>query len=170
MLRPALFVLTLCCAHPALSAPAPGQPFPDVTGLVVTGEERTLASLLQGERTLLVAITDRDAADGMRAWFDAADARAPGINRVSIISIELPGWISDGYALDQAKGRVPERWWEQTLFDTDQALAERLGLIVEDPEEPWAFVLDARGRVVARVRGGVDAPRADRVLKALSGR
>jgi hypothetical protein len=115
-----------------------------------------------------VAITDRGAGEKMRAWFDAADERAPETHRVSVISVGVPFFISDDYARGKARDEVPERWRSESLFDSDGKLAKELHLGKGD--KAWAFVVDAQGRIQARVHGPPDAPEAAAIWKALGAR
>ncbi len=165
--RMILFLVGALVAARALGAPEAGVALPSLRASDVTGAPHQLEDLIDGP-TLLVAITDRDGGDAMRAWFGAADARAPHVNRVAIISIGKPFFVSDAYARSKARQEVPRRAWHASLMDTDHALARTLGL--EGGATPYAFAIDGGGRVLAVVHGSVDDPRADQVWSALRGR
>ncbi len=123
-----------------------------------------LEDLIHGP-TLLVAITERGAGDAMRAWFGAADHLAPRVNRVSIISVGKPFFVSDAYARSKARQEVPRGAWHASLMDTDHALAKALRL--DEGAVPYAFAIGGDGRVLAVVHGSVDDPRAGQVWAAL---
>ena len=161
-------LLPIVLATAVLAAPAVGERLPDVRAKDVDGAERHLLELLHEGPTLGVAITDRGAADKMRAWFDASDERVPGVNRVSVVSIGVPFFVSDDYARSKAREQVPERWRGKSLFDSDGTLAKELGL--GKGETPWVFVVDAQGRIEARVHGTPDDPAAEAIWKALHAR
>lgn len=161
-----LSLLCLPAAGRSLAAPQPGGELPSLNAEDVTGERHELAALLHGA-TLLVAITDRHAGDAMRAWFDAAGTRAPAANRVSIVSIDKPFFVSDGYARSRARDQVPRRWWHSSLFDSDRSMAKKLEL--REDAVPYAFVVGPDGRVLAEVHGTATSPQAERIWQALGG-
>lgn len=163
-----LAVMALACtlAMPVFSAHAQGQSFPDVSAKNLRGEERNLRELVTGERTLVVAINDRDASSEMRAWFNQADERAPErTQRVSIIALDLPFFVPEGLARSQARPQVPEQYWEESFLGIRGDLRNVLGL---SGNGPWAFVVDEQGRVVERVQGPVSTPEAERIWDALA--
>ena len=111
----------------ALALPPVGQPFPGLSAPDLEGQPRQVQDLLGPDRTLVVAIHDRHAGDAMRAWYDRADAEAPKeIGRISIISLKLPFYVSEGTARGKAQDQVPRRWWHATLLDTDGKMAKHL--------------------------------------------
>ena len=146
------------------AAPQAGEALPSLTAADVTGQSRRLSDLVHGP-TLLVAIANRDAGEAMRAWFRTAAARAPRANQVSIISIGAPFFVSDAYARSRAREQVPRAYWHASLFDTDRAMAKKLGL--RDDEAPYAFAVAEDGRVLASVRGKPDSPEAEQLWTAL---
>ena len=147
------------------AAPQAGEALPSLTAADVTGQRRRLSDLIRGP-TLLVAIANRDAGDGMRAWFSAATARAPQANQVSIISIGKPFFVSDSYARSKAREHVPRAYWHASLFDTDHSMAKELGL--REDEQPYAFAVGEDGRVLVSARGKPDSPQAEQLWTALS--
>lgn len=161
-------MLGLLVAVAAHAAPETGQKVPDITVQDVTGEPQRLRALIEGgERTLLVAIMDRDAEPKMRAWFEAADEKAPAtIQRISVLALDLPFFVSDDYARSTARDKVPKRYWHETLMGTDGKLARLLGLGAG--ETPWVFVIDGEGKVLARLHGNVKDPKAREIWDALA--
>jgi hypothetical protein len=158
-------LVALLAAGRGAAAPEPGATLPSLTAADVTGQPQRLEDLIRG-KTLLVAITDRGAGEGMRAWFAAADARAPAVNRVSIISVGVPFFVSDGYARSKAREQVPRPWWHASLFDKDRVMAEKLEL--DEDDHPYAFAVTGDGQVLAVVHGTPSAPEAGRIWSALS--
>jgi hypothetical protein len=159
-----LLLLALLVPGRGSAAPRVGSGLPSLVAGDVTGQPQHLRELIRGP-TLLVAITDRDAGDAMRAWFDAADARAPRANRVALISIGTPFFVSDGYARSRARERVPRSQWHASLLDTDHSMAQQLGL--QEDERPYAFAVSGDGRVLAVVHGRPEGPRARQLWSAL---
>jgi hypothetical protein len=121
----------------------------------------------QGQRVLLVVITEQHGGDEMRRWFDTAATRIPEeVHRASIISLSLPFYVSTGLARGRAKEQVPRQFWRDTWLDKDAKMAKVLGLATS--RQPYVLALDEQGRVLASVHGTVDAPEAQAVWDALS--
>ncbi len=155
-------------ALPAVAANGPraGQPLPGFSGKDLLGKEHS-SQEYAGRPTLLVAITDKDAGEEMRRWFEAADQHAPGsVQRESIISLHLPFFVGLGSVRDRVKNQVPRPFWDDTLLDRDGTLAGTLGL--GSSQEPFVIALDARGRVLAVVNGKADSPQASRIWSSLN--
>jgi hypothetical protein len=150
----------------AEAPPEPGQPLPSFTAEDLLGQEHSSQEYV-GQPTLLVAITDKNAGDEMKHWFDAADAHAPGsIQRESIISIHVPFFVGIGAVRHRVQPRVPQEFWDDTLLDRDGDMARTLGLA--SSREPYVFALDSRGRVLALVHGKADSPDAARIWSSLN--
>ncbi|HZH16333.1 MAG TPA: hypothetical protein VE057_18425 [Archangium sp.] len=156
-------------ALPAWAADKPGvgKPLPGFTARDLLGREHS-SHEYQGRPTLLVAITDKDAGEEMRRWFEAADQHVPArIQRESVISLHLPFFVGLGTVRRRVQEQVPRPFWDDTLLDRDGSLAETLGL--GSSEVPYVFALDAQGRVLAVVRGKADSPQASRIWSSLNG-
>lgn len=152
-------------ASDASAAPKTGELFPSFIALDVTGQKQSTARF-RGTTTLIVAITERGAGDAMRAWFLGARERNPKAHQVGIISISVPFFVSDSYARSKAREKIPQQYWHDNLFDSNQQMARFLGL----PESgiPWVFVLDAQGRIVAQTHALAETNGATPVWKALA--
>lgn len=160
---------TLLLAPGVEALPKPGEPLPAFSAKDLNGTEHESRELL-GHRTLVVAMTDRNGGDAMQRWFDAADARL-GKGRyqsMALISLKLPFFVSGGAARSRAKQKVPREFWEETWLDRDGRMAKVLAL--PRSREPFVFVVDAEGRVLASVHGPADSPEAGRIWSALSPR
>lgn len=165
-LAAALLLATVLAPAAAAAATVPAR-LPALEGKDVTGAPQRLDRLLGPERTLLVVITDRKSSERMRAWFDAADSRAPAsVERLSILTFRLPFYVSDAYARGKAREQVPREYWGRTLLDTRHQLRKQLGLSAD--REPWAFAVDRSGRILAAVHGDVDSAGAAKIWEALS--
>lgn len=159
-------LLLLALPLVAGGAPAVGGVLPDVEARDVTGKSTRLGSLLE-DRTIVVAITDRHGDDAMRAWFERADEVAPGAGAVSIVSLDLPFYVSDGTARSKARQQVPREEWSHSLLDKDGKLAKQLGL--PEGRTPLVLVVDSGGKVLARYHGKAGDPGAAAVWDALRG-
>ena len=160
---------TLLLVPGAQAVPRAGESLPSFSAKDLNGNEHESRELL-GQRTLVVAMTDRDGGDAMQRWFEAADARL-GKGRyksMALISLRLPFFVSGGAARSRAKQRVPREFWEETWLDRDGRMAKALAL--PSSREPFVFVVDAEGRVLASVRGPADTPEAASIWSALSQR
>lgn len=162
---PAGVLLTLALLSiPAVeAAPAPGESFPVFEARDVCGVRTRFHALLDGRPTFVVAITDRKAQHAMRRWFEAATEALGEYNLVSIVSVDMGGWFSSKTVRGWARKRVPEPWQSRTLFDSNQRMQKLLAL---EGEQPWVFVLDAEGRVLARVQGPWSPTRAQMMFEA----
>lgn len=150
----------------AADGPRAGQPLPGFTGKDLLGQEHSSAEY-EGQPTLLVAITDKNAGDEMRRWFEAADQHAPeSVQRESIISLHLPFFVGMGTVRRRVQEQVPRPFWDDTLLDRNGALAGTLGL--GSSKEPYVFALDASGQVLAAVNGKADSPQASRIWSSLN--
>jgi hypothetical protein len=150
----------------ASDRPGVGEPLPGFTARDLLGKEHS-SQEYQGRPTLLVAITDKDAGEEMRRWFEAADQHVPGhIQRESVISLRLPFFVGLGTVRSRVQEQVPRPFWDDTLLDRDGSLAQTLGL--GSSELPSVFALDSQGRVLAVVRGRADSPQASRIWSSLN--
>ena len=155
-----LFLAAAAHAELPLGGALPPFVVDDITGRAHGSHE------LRGRPTLLLALTDGAADATMRAWGDAAAQRLPAtVRRVQIVSLDVPFVVPTEVLRAIARDRSPERVWRYTWLDRDGALRGPLGL-TESPA-PWAYALDAGGRIVARAHGAPDSPEAMAVWEAL---
>lgn len=152
----------------AEAMPRPGEAFPSFAAKDLTGGSHS-SEELRGHRTLVVVITDKDGGDEMQRWFDAATARlGKDYASTSLLSLHLPFFVSTGAAQGRARERVPREFWKATWLDKGD-MAKKLGL--PQSSEPFVFVLDARGRVLASAHGLVDdTQQAAGIWSAMSGK
>jgi hypothetical protein len=158
----------LLAATTAGAVPRTGEPLPEFSTRDLLNRPRQSRELV-GRPTLLVVITDKDGGDAMEQWFEAAKTRVPeSVHRASILSLKLPFFVSAGTVRGKAREKVPRDFWPDTWLDKNGDMAKALGLATS--RTPYAFVLDARGHVVASVHGNADAPEARAVWQALTRR
>jgi len=162
-----LLPVILLVAKQALATPRPGELFPELTAKDLTGETHRTDEFA-GKRTLVVAISDRNAADAMRAWYAAADANIPAaVARRSLISLHLPFFVTTEYARSRAREQVPQAYWHDTLFDRGD-MAE--GLTQPESNAPYVYALDEQRRVLAAVHGTVESSESQLIWRALNSR
>ncbi len=161
-MRPLLIGLVIAPVL-ALAAPKVGQRFPELRAEDVNGQPQTTAKF-RGEKTLVVAVTDRNATEQMREWYETADQHLPSsVRRLSIISLELPFFVGVGLARDKAREQIPKQLWPDNLLDARGEMGERLG--ISGGKTTWVFALDEKGTVLARFHGPVTAPGAEAIWK-----
>lgn len=133
----------------------------DLNGLTHDSRE------LRGRPTLILAMTDSDAAEAMRRWGAAADRRVgPEVRRVQILSVALAFFVPTATIRSIARGQSHEGLWRSTWMERDGDLAESLGL--PESETPYAIVVDARGQVRVVAHCDPASPQAEAVWEALS--
>ncbi|WP_223644018.1 hypothetical protein [Corallococcus sp. EGB] len=165
MLRVSALAGVLLTAPGVFALPSRGQPLPEFAARDLTSGPHE-SDELKGHPTLVVVITDKDAGDRMRDWFNAADEHMPdSVHRQSLISLKLPFFVSEGTARGKAKNQVPRDYWKDTWLDKNGGMARALGLAPSDT--PYVLALDAQGRVVAGVHATVDSPQARTIWSAL---
>ncbi|MFL5345806.1 MAG: hypothetical protein ACJ8AT_13530 [Hyalangium sp.] len=151
----------------AAALPGVGEPVPSIAAKDLLGQPHESREW-QGQRTLLVVITDQNGGDEMRRWFDAANTQLPKeVHRASIISLGLPFYVSTGMVRSRVKEQVPQAFWRDTWADKDAKMAKVLGLATS--RQPYVLAVDEHGRVLASVHGTVDSPEAQVIWNALAG-
>lgn len=148
-LQPRLLAILLAASTPAEAR----SPLPPFTATSLTGQTVTARHLI-GEPTVLIITPSRRAAGQTEEWANALrDNFEPGQARVrSILSIDLPFFISEHFALDRARARIPPQYHHQTWLLDEPVLEQALG-IPPASKEAWVVVLNSDGEVMARVRG-----------------
>jgi hypothetical protein len=163
----ALCLTVLVLPGAGVALPAPQEAVPSFVAKDLLGQSHSSREWL-GRRVLVVMITDQHAGDEMRLWFDAVDTRIPAdVHRASIISLDLPFYVSAGLARIRAKNQVPREFWSDTWMDKDAKMAKVLGLATS--RQPYVLVLDEQGQVLASAHGTVDSPEAQAIWEALYG-
>ncbi len=161
------FVVT-ALASTAAAEPRVGEAFPPFTARdlrEVTHSHQEFA----GRRTLIVAMSGTGAGDAVRAWVDAATARLPqgAQSVVTVVALNLPFFATDGLVRSRARDGAPVGRWTYTWLDRGGDLQQALGL-PDGSSTPWAFVVDARGRVIAAAHAPASAPAAAPVWNAMT--
>lgn len=157
----------LLLAGPAVALPKTGEKVPDFSAKDLLGKPHD-SHEWEGQRVLLVIITEQHGGDEMRRWFDTANEHLPEqVHRASIISLGLPFYVSAGMERGRAKEQVPPEFWRDTWADKDAKMAKVLGLATS--QQPYVIALDEHGQVLASVHGTVESPDASQIWRALSG-
>ncbi len=156
----------LLATRAALGFPQVGAAFPPFEVRDLNGTQHHSRELV-GRPTLILLATDTDADAAMRAWGEVAERRLPaGAQRVTVLAFDLAVFIPTATARSMARDRVTQRLWATSWFDSSGDLRPAIG--VPESEVPFAFVLDARGRLVWGVQCAASNPAAERIWRALA--
>ncbi|MDB4928759.1 MAG: hypothetical protein JWM10_1243 [Myxococcaceae bacterium] len=159
-------VAIVLASRAALGFPQVGAVFPSFEVRDLRGQTHHSRELV-GRPTLILLASDTDADLAMRAWGEAADRRLPaGAQRVTVLAFDLAAVIPTAVARGMARDRVPERLWRTSWLDSSGDLRPAIG--VPESEVPFAFVLDARGRLVWSVQCAAGDPAAERIWRVLA--
>lgn len=126
-----------------------------IEGRNLNGEDVTFASMVSGERTLLVMPFERDQNEDMHSWYEPGErlglrlAIAPVLPRSARV---LRGLIDRGMAKGLSEAR---RARTATFYVDKDPLKEHLGLVAED--ELALLLLDGAGAVLWRGVGAWSA-------------
>jgi peroxiredoxin len=157
----------------ALLAPAAAwsqmasSPIPHFMATALTGEKVSAAQLI-GQPTILIVTPSKDAAKDTRLWAEALrkniDQSAVRIR--DVLAIDLPFFMSEEDAIGRAKEKIPARYQDQTWILNESILESALN-IPRDSAKAFVFVLDAQGKVIARVEGEPNDANVSKVEKAV---
>lgn len=132
----------------------------------LTGQAKTDEDLT-GSPTVLIVTPTRAAGNASSSWGTQLEGKIPaGTQLRGVIAVELPFFISEQMALDQARSQLPRRSWDQTWLVTGEKLEQSLG-VPSEAGEPYVLVLDAQGQVVAKENGTATQQKVSRVLNAI---
>lgn len=151
----------------ALAANGNASPIPRFDATVLTGG--TVSSeQLHGQPTILIVTPSRSAGPETRRWVAALHRNIdPNAVRVrDVLSIDLPFFISESYALERARATIPEKYHDQTWLLTEPVLSKALDIPLGSATA-HVLVLDSTAAVVARVSGEPTPQRISEVEKAL---
>lgn len=144
-----------------------GSPIPDFTATALTGEKVSAAKLI-GQPTILIVTPTKDAAKDTRLWADAqrknVDQSAVRIR--DVLAIDLPFFMSEEDAIGRAKEKIPARYQDQTWILTESNLESALN-IPRDSAKAFVFVLNAQGKIIARVEGEPNDAKVSQVEAAV---
>ncbi len=164
----ALCVAALAALAPAAgAAPADGSPIPAFEATSLKGAKVTQRQLL-GQPTVLIVTPSKGAAADTRMWAKALrESLDPKAIRVrDVLAIDLPFFMSEADAIGRAKEKIPARYHDQTWLLGEPTLEKAFG-IPTDSRKAFVFVLDAQGKVLARVSGEPTKQRVDEIGAAV---
>lgn len=157
--------LFLALSSNAFAVPQPGRALPSVSVNDLAGTRHTERDLA-GHWTIAFAMTDKDVAPDLTAWWRQIEGRVPARTRLlSFVALDLFALVPTATVLSQARDAAPRASWPTVWFSRDGSFAEQLGL--PESETPWVFVIDPSGRVVESIHASVDAAGVSRVLSAV---
>lgn len=161
-----LITLALLAPISAFSQLSSSQ-IPGFTAAALTGEKVSAAQLI-GQPTILIVTPSKDAAKDTRLWVEALRKNVDQSNvRIrDVLAIDLPFFISEEYAIAQAKEKIPARYHDQTWLLTESNLKSALN-IPRDSVRAFVFVLNTQGKVITRVEGEPNDAKVSKVKKAV---
>ena len=166
-MKPHLFAAAVSLAAAGAAYAAAGTPIPAFEATALTGRKVTEAQLL-GQPTVLIVTPSQAAAGQTRQWADALrrtlDPKAIRVR--DVLAIDLPFFISEGDAIGRAKAKIPQRYHDQTWLLAEDQLERALGIPTASADA-FVFVLDARGRILARVSGAPEEGRVAEIAAAV---
>lgn len=129
------------------------SPIPAFTATALTGEKVSSTKLI-GQPTILIVTPTKDAAKDTRLWVEALRKNIdPSAVRIrDVLAIDLPFFMGEEDAIGRAKEKIPARYYDQTWILTESNLESALS-IPRDSAKAFVFVLDAQGKIIARVEG-----------------
>lgn len=83
-----------------------------------------------------------------------------------MLAIDLPFFMSEEDAIDRAEVKILARYHDQTWILSELNLESALN-IPRDSAKAFVFVLDAQGKVIARVEGESNDAKLSEVEKAV---
>ena len=143
------------------------SPIPDFTATALTGKKVSAAQLI-GQPTILIVTPSKDAARDTRLWAEALrkNVDQSGVRIRDVLAIDLPFFISEEDAIGRAKEKIPARYQDQTWILNESDLESALN-IPRDSAMAFVLVLDAQGKVIARVEGEPNNAKLSEVEKAV---
>ena len=117
-------------------------------------DKKVESSQLVGQPTLLMITPSKAAGDSTKAWGAALEDKLDDkrIRIRSVLTIDLPFFMSESDAISHAKEVIPERYYDKTWLLDSQIMEEALD-IRSDSKSAIILVIDAGGTIIARVHG-----------------
>jgi hypothetical protein len=159
----------LCAAVSVAATPllaANRGSLPRFKARALSGVPKTEQDVL-GQPAVLVITPTRHAAPACKAWGDELQKALPSnVALWALLALHIPFLVPDEYAVRKAQEKVPPPLWDRTWLLTGGGMDKKLGVPAE-AGEPYVFAVDAKGKVVAKVRGVVTEEKVDRISEAL---
>lgn len=121
-----------------------------------------------GQPTLLIVTPSTDAAADTRMWVEALrkniDPKAVRIR--DVLAVDLPFFMSEADAIGRAKEKIPARYYDQTWIFAQKDLEIALDIPTKSAKA-FVVVLNADGKIVARVEGEPTKARVEEISSAI---
>ena len=143
------------------------SPIPSFKATSLSGKTVSSDKLI-GQPTILIVTPSKDAAKDTRQWVNTLrkniDQKAYRIR--DVLAIDLPFFMSEADAIGRAKEKIPKRYYDQTWIFAETDLEKALD-IPTDSHKAFVLVLDAQGKVAARVEGAPNEAKMSELQSAL---
>lgn len=162
-----LILLLALAAMPLSLAQTADSPIPAFTATALTGG-KVSSDQLVGQPTILIVTPSKDAAEDTRLWVQALRKSIDhkSIRIRDVLAIDLPFFMTEADAIGRAKEKIPARYHDQTWLFAKPGLEQALG-IAPDSHKAFVIVLNAQGKIVARVEGDPTEQRVGEVQTAV---
>ncbi|MBA2721590.1 MAG: hypothetical protein H0U56_01575 [Methylibium sp.] len=143
------------------------SPIPSFTATALSGKKVTADKLI-GQPTILIVTPSKEAAEDTRLWAKALrkNIDQQAIRVRDVLAIDLPFFMSESDAIGRAKKKIPARYYDQTWILAETDLEKALN-IPTNSRKAFVIVLDAEGKIVARVEGEPTEARLNEVQSAV---
>jgi len=141
--------------------------WPSFNAVALTGK-KVESERLVGQPALVIITPSRSAADDTRRWVKALrknlDQKRYRIR--DVLAINLPFFISNQDAIQQAREVVPEAYHDQTWLLDSSILERQLG-IPPGSKEAYIIILNQRGKIVTREHGTISEEKLNAIESIL---
>lgn len=174
-IHPAVFWSAFCamifqlCLISQAHAQGPDTEVPwDSFTATTLANEKVDSSQLIGQQTLLMITPSKAAGDSTKAWAKALEDKLNGtkIRIRSVLTIDLPFFMSESDAISHAREVVPERYYDKTWILDSQIMEDALD-VRSDSKNAVILVIDAAGTIIARVHGRLTGQRLAVIVSAV---
>lgn len=143
------------------------SPIPNFTATALSGNKVTADKLI-GQPTVLIVTPSKEAAGDTRLWAKALRKNIDqhAIRVRDVLAIDLPFFMSESDAIGRAKQKIPARYYDQTWILAEADLEQALNIPSNSPKA-FVIVLNAKGKIVARVEGEPNETRMNEVRSAI---
>lgn len=161
---PLLIALSAVCGAHAQTG---SSPIPSFTATALSGQKVSSDKLI-GQPTLLIVTPSTDAAEDTRLWVKALreNIDIDAVRIRDVLAVNLPFFMSEADAIGRAKEKIPARYYDQTWIFAQKDLELALD-IPTDSAKAFIVILNAEGKIVARVQGEPTKARIEEVSAAV---
>ncbi|GAA3948420.1 hypothetical protein [Allohahella marinimesophila] len=157
---------TMFLATLSLEPAAASAPWPDFAAINLNKEPVQSSSLI-GQRTIVIVTPSEEAADSTQRWVEAlrSEVEEDAFRVRTLITLDLPFFVSVEAAVGDAKEVVPEEFHDQTWILDSDVLEDAIG-VERGSSRAAVIILDSQGNMVELSHGPLTEERLQTVVKA----